>query len=168
MKRIYCEAKITGPNWSATELHRVPSCWHVLSEPVGEIRSPPVRVRFQADNDLRGAIVRGAIRIDFRTAHAARLDGVSDPDVLAIAAEGGRILVSHDFETMPRHFRRFTGTRRSPGIFLISQDLPVGDAIESLLLIWEFSESDEWENRLCLIPSLVTIGIGAARPTTIE
>ena len=31
-----------------------------------------------------------------------------DPDVLAVAAREGRILVSHDFGTMPRHFRDFS------------------------------------------------------------
>jgi len=47
----------------------------------------------------------------------------------------GRILVSHDFETMPNHFRQFTHVRPSPGVLSIRQDVPVGDAIESLLLI---------------------------------
>lgn len=40
------------------------------------------------------------------------------------------------------------------------QDLPIGVAVESLLLIWETSEPKEWENRLCLVPSLITIAIG--------
>jgi hypothetical protein len=48
-------------------------------------------------------------------------------------------------------------------VFLISQDLPVGQAIESLCLIWEASEASEWENRVCLIPSLVTIALGSVR-----
>jgi len=54
-----------------------------------------VKVRFQADNDLRRAIVRGVIRserrIDFNSGQAARLDGV--PEVLALSAEtGGGVL----------------------------------------------------------------------------
>jgi Domain of unknown function (DUF5615) len=122
-----------------------------------------MRVLYQADNDLRKAIVRGVIRreprVDFRSAQIARLDGVSDHEVLAITACEGRILVSHDFQTMPGHFRQFTQYERSPGVLLIRQDLPVGQAVESLLLIWEISEPNEWENRLCLIPSLVTIAI---------
>jgi hypothetical protein len=121
-----------------------------------------VRIRYQADNDLRKAIVHGAVRrqprLDFRSAQTAKLDSVADPEVLAFAANEERILVSHDFQTMPKHFRRFTERRSSPGVFLIRQDLPVGDAIESLLLIWEASEAD-WVNRLCLIPSLVTIAV---------
>lgn len=86
-----------------------------------------------------------------------------DPEVLALAAREGRILVSHDFQTMPHHFRQFTGHQLSPGVLLIRQDMPVGDAIDSLLLIWEASEADEWEDRLCLVPSLVTIAVGRSR-----
>ena len=123
-----------------------------------------MRIRYQADNDVRKAIVRGAVRrepeIDFRSAQTARLDGMPDSDVLAMAAREGRVLVSHDFQTMPGHFRRFTETRRSPGVLLVAQDLPIGQAVETLLLIWEASEPTEWENRLCLIPSLVAIVAG--------
>ncbi len=121
-------------------------------------------IRFQADNDLRKAIVRGAIRrepaLDFRSAQEARLDGVDDSEVLAISAREGRVLVSHDFNTMPAHFREFTSGRLSPGVLLVAQELPVGEAIDSLVAIWEASEPLEWENRLCLIPSLATIVLG--------
>ena len=68
-----------------------------------------MKIRYQADNDLRKAIVRGAVRreplLDFRSAQAARFDGVSDADVLAFAADEQQILVSHDFHTMPKHFQ---------------------------------------------------------------
>jgi hypothetical protein len=125
-----------------------------------------MKVLYQADNDLRKAIVRGAVRrepqMNFRTAQSARLDGVSDREVLAFAADEGRILVSHDFQTMPKYFRQFTNGRRSPGVLLSRQDLPVGEAIEILLLIWEASNADEWVNRLCLAPSLVMIAMGGS------
>jgi len=125
-----------------------------------------MKVLYQADNDLRKAIVRGAVRrepqTNFRSAQGARLDRVPDPEVLAIAADEGRILVSHDFQTVPSHFRQFTRGRRSPGVLLVRQDLAVGEAIETLLLIWEASEADEWVNRLCLVPSLVRIAIGGS------
>jgi hypothetical protein len=98
--------------------------------------------------------------MNFRSAQAVRLDGVADPDVLGFAADEGRILVSHDFQTMPKHFRQFTQHRRSPGVLLVMQDLPVGEAIETLLPIWEASEAAEWANRLSLLPSLVTVAIG--------
>jgi predicted nuclease of predicted toxin-antitoxin system len=124
-------------------------------------------VRYQADNDLRKAIVRGTVRrdprIDFRSAQSAHLDDIPDPEVLALAAREGRILVSHDFQTMPHHFRQFTRHQLSPGVLLIRQDMPVGDAIDTLLLIWEASEADEWKDRLCLVSSLATIAVGRSR-----
>jgi len=111
-----------------------------------------MRILYQADNDLQRAIVRGTVRreprIDFRSAQASRLDGVDDSVVLALAADEGRMLVSHDFQTMPTHFRQFTETRCSPGLFLIRQDMPVGEAVQNLILIWEASEAEEWINRL--------------------
>jgi hypothetical protein len=45
--------------------------------------------------------------------------------VLAFAADEERIPVSHDFHTMPKHFREFIRVRPSPGVLLIRQDLPV-------------------------------------------
>jgi hypothetical protein len=45
-------------------------------------------------------------------AQAARFDGVPDPDVLAFSADAGRIHVSHDFQTIPRHFRQSRETGR--------------------------------------------------------
>jgi hypothetical protein len=76
-------------------------------------------------------------------ARAARLDGVPDQKMLAISADAGRILVSHDFQTIPRHFQQFTRDRRIPGVLLVRQDLPVGKAVETMLPIWEASEPDE-------------------------
>lgn len=64
-------------------------------------------IKFQADNDLKRAIVQGVKRrqpaIDFQTAEEAQLDGLSDENVLALATSEGRVLVSHDHRTMPVH-----------------------------------------------------------------
>jgi hypothetical protein len=70
-----------------------------------------VKVRFLADADLNKAIVSGVLRressLDFLTAQAAGLRRMTDPEVLALAAEQQRVLVSHDVGTMPAHFRAF-------------------------------------------------------------
>jgi predicted nuclease of predicted toxin-antitoxin system len=85
-------------------------------------------IRFQADADLNqiivSAVVRRAPAIDFRTATAAGLAGVTDQDVLALAARDGRILVSHDQRTMPRHFGEFIRSHRSPGLIVVPQHPP--------------------------------------------
>jgi hypothetical protein len=52
---------------------------------------------------------------------------MNDPEVLALAAERQRVLVSHDVGTMPAHFRAFRSAgRQNSGVFLISQSLDVG------------------------------------------
>jgi hypothetical protein len=78
---------------------------------------------------------------------------MNDPEVLALAAERQRVLVSHDVGTMPAHFRAFSKAgKHSAGVFLIPQSLDVGAAIEELLLIWLASEASEWEGRLAWLP----------------
>ena len=73
--------------------------------------------------------------------------------MLALAAEQDRILVSHDFQTMPRHFGDFLQARgSSPGVLVVPQSLPIGEAIEELVLIWGASDAEEWENRILRIP----------------
>lgn len=76
-------------------------------------------LRFQADADLNQIIVSAVLRrvpdIEFKTATAAGLAGLADREVLARAAHEGRILVTHDQTTMPRHFGEFVQEQRSPG-----------------------------------------------------
>jgi hypothetical protein len=91
--------------------------------------------------------------MDFLSANQAKLEGVSDSEVLALAAEQGRILVTHDRHTMPRHFGGFLMSGRfSPGVFLVSQYAPMGEVIDELVLIWAASDADEWKNRIVDIP----------------
>lgn len=115
-----------------------------------------MKIRFQADADLNQIIVKATLRleptIDFQTATAANLEGVDDPQVLQLAAEQGRILVSHDRKTMPKHFGEFITSNDSPGIIILSQRLAVSTAAEDLLLIWAASEPEEWVNTIRVLP----------------
>ena len=113
-------------------------------------------VRFQADADFNQIIVAAVIRrmpnIDFRTATGARLAGLDDVAVLAIAAEDGRILVTHDQATMPTEFGKFTRSNTSPGLIVVPQSLAIREAAESLILIWAATEAEEWTNRIAFLP----------------
>jgi len=115
-----------------------------------------MRIKFQADADLDGRILRGIRRvapeIDFQTSAAAGLVGIADPDVLRIAAEAGRILVSQDRRTMPGHFARYIQINVSPGVVLLREGISIGRAVEQLVLIWAASDPEEWTNRLVWIP----------------
>ncbi len=115
-----------------------------------------MKPRFQADADLNEDIVKGVLRreprIDFQTATSARLRGLSDLEVLALAAQEDRILVSHDRRTMPQTFAEFIRTETSPGLFLVSQKADLLLTIEDILLVWIASSSKEWTNRIAAIP----------------
>ena len=114
-------------------------------------------VRFLADASLHHAIVTGCVRrepaIDFLSAQNAKLDGKSDPDVLEIAAFQGRILVTHDVRTMPKHFAEFLAAGGlSPGVFLVKQQTPLASVIDGLVLVWTASTPEDWTNRIVEIP----------------
>ena len=115
-----------------------------------------MKIRFQADADLKESIVSAIIRhepaIDFQTAKAAGLYGLLDDKVLAIAAQEGRVLVSHDRRTMPRHFADFIATTISPGLLIIAQNFPFAAAVEELYLIWAIMEAEQWINQIASLP----------------
>jgi hypothetical protein len=115
-----------------------------------------MKVRFQADADLRHAIVRATLRreptIDFRSAPSADLASRDDMEVLAVAAQEGRVLGSHDSRTMPRHFAEFIANNASVGVVIASQRLGIAVVVEELLLIWSASDANEWVNRISHLP----------------
>lgn len=98
-----------------------------------------MKLRFQADNDLDQRIVIATRRlnpaIDFQTATARSLHHIPDPEVLALAAGEGRVVVSHDRRTLPIHLRQFITLQSSPGLIIVSQRLAVGRAAELLHLL---------------------------------
>jgi hypothetical protein len=119
-----------------------------------------VSIRFLADADLNQALVDGVrLRepaLDFLSAVEAGLEGMSDRAVLDLAANQGRILVSHDASTMSGHFvRSLNEGKRSPGVFLVPQDAVIRDVIDAILLVWSASSPADWANQIHHLPSLV-------------
>ena len=109
-------------------------------------------VRFQADADLRQAIVTGAIRrfpdLDFQSANEAGLEGIKDLEVLAIAARNGRLLVIRDRKTMPTEFGQFIASQTSSGVLILSQNLPISEAINAIIWVWEAFTAENGSIRL--------------------
>jgi predicted nuclease of predicted toxin-antitoxin system len=90
--------------------------------------------------------------IDFQSANEAGLEGIKDPEVLAIAAQDGRVLVTHDRKTMSTEFAQFIMSQTSSGVIIISQNLPISSAIDALILVWEASTAEEWINQIMSLP----------------
>ena len=91
--------------------------------------------------------------IDFKTALEAGLAGFDDSAVLRIAADEGRLLVTHDVSSMPDTFSLFIETETSPGVILVSQNLSYHGAIERLLHVWNTTEAEDWQNVISFLPA---------------
>ncbi|MEH1770640.1 hypothetical protein [Nostoc sp.] len=73
--------------------------------------------------------------------------------ILEWAAQQGRILLTHDVETITRYaYERVQAGLQMPGVFEISRSVSVGLAIEDILLIAEGSFEGEWEGQVQYLP----------------
>jgi hypothetical protein len=113
--------------------------------------------RFQADNDLKFAIVKAVRRrepsVEFVSAQQSQLDGIDDPEVLERAAADGRVLVSHDRRTMLRHFHdRLKAGKSSPGLLIVAQDAPIADA---LVILSAVADPEDLRDQAFHVPSLM-------------
>lgn len=114
-------------------------------------------LRFLVDEDFDNDIVRGVLRrspgLDLVRVQDVDLSGSEDPVILDWAARENRIVLSHDVSTMTK----FAGDRVSqglamPGLFAVSQSLPIGKAIEEILILAECSVEGEWEGQVRYLP----------------
>ena len=117
-----------------------------------------MKLRFLADANLKPAIVAGVNRsnpqIDFADARDLP-PGMPDPAVLRLAANAGRVLVTHDVRTMQVHMAEFVRSSGDcPGVILIPQSLEVGPAVRDLVLLWVVLEEQELRNQICRLPGL--------------
>jgi hypothetical protein len=78
---------------------------------------------------------------------------VKDPEVLKWAATNDRILLTHDRTTMTKHaYERVERGEPVVGVFVFKDRVPVGEAVEEILLINECSEQVEWRDRVVFFP----------------
>lgn len=114
-------------------------------------------IRFAADENFHNDVLRGLSRrvpdLDIVRIQDTEIYGADDPAVLEWVANEGRILLTHDVRTMPRFaYQRIDDGKHMPGIFVIHDDIPVGQVIEDLLAIVGASDAKEWNNRVLYFP----------------
>ena len=102
-------------------------------------------LRLLIDNDLDQDILRGLTRrvpdLDAVTAYEVGKGDAPDLELLAWAAEAGRILVTHDRRTMPAHAaRRLAAGDDIAGVIVVSRRMPISNTIDEL----EFVVSCRW------------------------
>ncbi len=114
-------------------------------------------MRFLADENFHGPILRGLLRVypdlDIVRVQDVEINEAEDPIVLEWAAKAGRILLTHDFKTMPKFaYDRVAIELPMPGVIQIPQDMPIGQTIDELLAVIGASDSAEYENRVVYLP----------------
>ena len=90
--------------------------------------------------------------MDFRTAAGTIPDGTLDREVLRIAADDDRVLVSGDLRTMSAHFQDFIAMHESPGVLLIPSSRSIGAAIQGILFVWLNWAPGDLRNRISWLP----------------
>ena len=114
-------------------------------------------LRFAADENLNGDIVRGLLRrnpnLDIVRVQDVGLSGADDPSVLEWAADQRRIVVTHDISTLAKHaFDRVAAGQPMPGVVEVRSVVPIGQAIDDLILVAECSLEGEWEGQVRYLP----------------
>jgi predicted nuclease of predicted toxin-antitoxin system len=114
-------------------------------------------LRLLTDEDFDGRLTN-ALRarvpgIDLVRAQDTGLMRTPDPDILARAAADGRIVLTHDRNTMTG----FASTRvhagqPMPGLFVVDRQASSGQVLSDLEAMVESSEMDDWRDQIIFVP----------------
>ncbi|MCB0206031.1 MAG: DUF5615 family PIN-like protein [Anaerolineae bacterium] len=112
---------------------------------------------FVTDENFNNDILRGVIRVrpslDIARVQDVGLRGANDRTILEWAAREGRILLSHDLKTIPRYaLERVRLGLPMPGVVVASRDMAVGQTVEDIVLLADYSLDGEWENQVLYLP----------------
>lgn len=115
------------------------------------------KLKFLADENFNGRILRGLLRrnpdLDILRVQDTEVAEANDPVVLEWAAQSGRILLTHDVNTVTKYvYERIAEGKPMPGVFEIKRSMPIGLVIEQLLIVIGASFEGEWENQIQYLP----------------
>jgi hypothetical protein len=91
--------------------------------------------------------------LDFIVVQHTEFRGVEDPQLLALAAEQNRTLITHDLKTIPKFvYERVPAKLPTPGAIAVPDSLPIGQAIEELASLVACSEPNEFVDLVRYLP----------------
>jgi predicted nuclease of predicted toxin-antitoxin system len=114
-------------------------------------------LKLLSDENFNGDIMRGLFRqrheLDVVRVQDVGLSATPDTDILAWAATEDRILLTHDRDTIPFFaYERVRAGRPMPGVFLVGDLMPLGQAVEELLLAVDCLTPEECSNFVRFFP----------------
>ncbi len=110
-----------------------------------------------ADENFNSAILRGLLRgkpnLDLVRVQDVGLTATDDPIILNWAAKENRVLLTHDTATMTKYaYERINAGKYMPGIVEVSRKVPLGIAIDDILLVAETCQLGELEGQIVYLP----------------
>jgi predicted nuclease of predicted toxin-antitoxin system len=114
-------------------------------------------MRFLADENFNGKILTGLLaalpNLDIVRAQDSEVYQSPDPELLEWAAQQGRILLTHDVQTITGYaYDRVRAGLPMPGVVEVRITQAIGATIEDLVLLISASIPDEFENQVRYIP----------------
>lgn len=114
-------------------------------------------LHFAADENFNYNIVRGLLRrksdLNIIRIQDVGLSGKGDATVLEWAAQKNRILLTHDVTTITKYaYERTNDGLPMPGVFEIKMNSPLGDIIDDIILLADYSYENEWEGQIIYLP----------------
>jgi hypothetical protein len=105
-------------------------------------------IAFVVDQNFNEHIVDGLTRrdaaLEFTHVRDVDLAAAPDPLVLEWAAERSLVLLTHDRQTVPAFaYDRVAAGLIMPGVFLVSDEMPISQAIDELLVAAHCLTPDE-------------------------
>jgi len=114
-------------------------------------------LRFLTDEDFDGrltsALVARVPGLDLVRVQDVGLMHTPDPDILAWAAAAGRIVLTHDRNTMTGFAStRVTAGQPMPGLFVVDRQASLGRILNDLEALAAASEMNEWRDQIIFVP----------------
>ena len=105
------------------------------------------------DGRLTSALLARVPGLDLVRAQDTGLMHTPDPDILARAAAEGRIVLTHDRNTMTGFAAtRVNAGQPMPGLFVVDRQVSFGQVLSDLEAMAAASEMDEWRDQITFVP----------------
>ncbi len=114
-------------------------------------------LRFLIDENFDQRILRGLRlrlpQLDYVIVQQIGMGGHDDPAILDWAANEGRIIITHDVNTITRHTdERVKQGRPMPGVIIIPDQLEIGRVIQDLEIIIECGAETDLRDQIQYLP----------------
>lgn len=114
-------------------------------------------MKFFADENFHGGVLDALLAIfpdlDVIRIQDTEFSGAKDEMLLEVAAQQGRIMLTHDVSTLTKHaYDRVRDGLPMPGVIEVREGMPIGQALDDLQVLIGAGTPDDFENQVRYVP----------------